>query len=51
MAAASTPVLPNVSENAGALDRDKHLAVTTQLIALVAAAASDPGLAQRTGCC
>jgi len=37
-----------VLTNAGALDRDKQLAVVRQLTDLVAAAAGDPSLAQRT---
>jgi phenylpyruvate tautomerase PptA (4-oxalocrotonate tautomerase family) len=37
-----------VLTNAGALDRDKQLAVVQQLTALVADAAGDPGLARRT---
>ena len=37
-----------VLTNAGALDRDKQLAVVRQLTALVAAAAGDATLAQRT---
>ena len=37
-----------VLTNAGALDRDKQLAVTTQLTELVASAAGDPGLTERT---
>lgn len=37
-----------VLTNAGALDRDKQLAVVRQLSDLVAAAAGDPGLAERT---
>jgi phenylpyruvate tautomerase PptA (4-oxalocrotonate tautomerase family) len=37
-----------VLTNAGALDRDKQLAVVERLTALVAAAAGDPGLAERT---
>jgi len=37
-----------VLTNAGALDRDKQLAVVRQLTDLVAAAAGDPSLAERT---
>jgi len=37
-----------VLTNAGALDRDKQLAVVEQLTALVVEAAGDPGLARRT---
>ena len=37
-----------VLTNAGALDRDKQLAVVERLTALVAEAAGDPGLAERT---
>lgn len=37
-----------VLTNAGALDRDKQLAVVEQLTALVAEAAGDPGLARKT---
>jgi len=37
-----------VLTNAGALDRDKQLAVVEQLTALVASAAGDPTLARRT---
>jgi phenylpyruvate tautomerase PptA (4-oxalocrotonate tautomerase family) len=37
-----------VLTNAGALDRDKQLAVVSQLTAIVAAAAGDPSLAGRT---
>ena len=37
-----------VLTNAGALDRDKQLAVVSQLTALVAEAAGDPSLADRT---
>ena len=37
-----------VLTNAGALDRDKQIAVATQLTDLVAAAANDPGLRKRT---
>ncbi|CAN5262262.1 hypothetical protein BH11ACT2_BH11ACT2_12300 [soil metagenome] len=37
-----------VLTNAGALDRDKQLAVTRQLTDLVASAAGDAGLAERT---
>ncbi len=37
-----------VLTNAGALDRDKQLAVVERLTAIVAEAAGDPGLAERT---
>jgi phenylpyruvate tautomerase PptA (4-oxalocrotonate tautomerase family) len=37
-----------VLTNAGALDRDKQLAVVSRLTALVAEAAGDPSLAGRT---
>ena len=37
-----------VLTNAGALDRDKQIAVVERLTALIAAAAGDPGLAERT---
>ena len=37
-----------VLTNAGALDRDKQLAVVSRLTEIVAAAAGDPTLAQRT---
>ena len=37
-----------VLTNAGALDREKQLAVVSQLTAIVAAAAGDPGLGERT---
>lgn len=37
-----------VLTNAGGLDRDKQIAVVDQLTALVASAAGDPELAQRT---
>jgi phenylpyruvate tautomerase PptA (4-oxalocrotonate tautomerase family) len=44
LAATSVQVLTN----AGALDRDKQIAVVEQLTALVAEAAADPGLARKT---
>ena len=44
----SNYVRVQVLTNAGALDRDKQLAVVGQLTALVAAAAGDATLAQRT---
>ena len=47
----STYVRIQVLTNAGALDRDKQLAVVAQLTAIVAAAAGDPSLAGRTGSC
>ena len=37
-----------VLTNSGALDRDKQLAVVSQLTAIISAAAGDPGLAART---
>lgn len=37
-----------VLTNAGALDRDKQLAVVAELTRIVAAAAGDPGLSERT---
>ncbi|MFG6503998.1 hypothetical protein [Microbacterium sp. P05] len=37
-----------VLTNAGALDRDKQIAVVSQLTAIVATAAGDPGLSERT---
>ena len=43
-----TYVRVQVLTNAGALDRDKQLAVVSQLTALVAAAANDESLAART---
>jgi phenylpyruvate tautomerase PptA (4-oxalocrotonate tautomerase family) len=45
---ASDHVRVQVLTNAGALDRDKQLAVVERLTALVAEAAGDPSLAQRT---
>ena len=44
----STYVRVQVLTNAGALDRDKQLAVVAQLTEIVAAAAGDPSLADRT---
>jgi phenylpyruvate tautomerase PptA (4-oxalocrotonate tautomerase family) len=44
----SDHVRVQVLTNAGALDREKQLAVVRQLTDLVAAAAGDPGLKQRT---
>jgi phenylpyruvate tautomerase PptA (4-oxalocrotonate tautomerase family) len=44
----STYVRVQVLTNAGALDRDKQLAVVAQLTALVAAAGDDESLAERT---
>jgi phenylpyruvate tautomerase PptA (4-oxalocrotonate tautomerase family) len=44
----SRHVRVQVLTNAGALDRDKQLAVVAQLTALVADAAGDPTLAERT---
>lgn len=44
----STYVRVQVLTNAGALNRDKQLAVVAQFTALVAAASGDPDLADRT---
>lgn len=44
----SNYVRVQVLTNAGALNRDKQIAVVQQLTDLVAAAANDPGLKQRT---
>jgi phenylpyruvate tautomerase PptA (4-oxalocrotonate tautomerase family) len=44
----STHVRVQVLTNAGALDRDKQLAVVSQLTGIVAKAAGDPALSQRT---
>ena len=44
----STYVRVQVLTNAGALDRDKQLADVSRLTALVAEAAGDPSLAERT---
>ena len=44
----SNYVRVQVLTNAGALDRDKQLAVVRRLTDIVAAAAGDPGLADRT---
>jgi phenylpyruvate tautomerase PptA (4-oxalocrotonate tautomerase family) len=44
----STYVRVQVLTNAGALDRDKQLAVVERLTAVVAEAAGDPSFAQRT---
>ena len=44
----STYVRVQVLTNLGALDRDKQLAVVSRLTALVADAAGDPSLAERT---
>jgi phenylpyruvate tautomerase PptA (4-oxalocrotonate tautomerase family) len=44
----STYVRVQVLTNSGALDRDKQLAVVRQFTDLVAAAAGDPSLADRT---
>ena len=44
----SSYVRVQVLTNAGALDRDKQLAVVSRLTALVAEAAGDPSLADRT---
>src|SRR6476661_2218935 len=43
-----TYVRVQVLTNAGALDRDKQLAVVAQLTSIVAGAAGDPSLAERT---
>jgi phenylpyruvate tautomerase PptA (4-oxalocrotonate tautomerase family) len=45
---ASGYVRVQVLTNAGALDRDKQLAVVSQFTAMIADAAQDPGLADRT---
>ena len=45
---ASGYVRVQVLTNAGALDRDKQVAVVEQLTAIVVDAGGDPGLAQRT---
>lgn len=44
----STYVRVQVLTNAGALDRDKQLAVVARLTELIAEAAGDPGLTERT---
>ena len=44
----TTHVRVQVLTNAGALDRDKQLAVVARLTEIVAAAADDPTLAERT---
>lgn len=44
----SNYVRVQVLTNAGALDREKQLAVVEQLTALVVSASGDPGLAERT---
>jgi phenylpyruvate tautomerase PptA (4-oxalocrotonate tautomerase family) len=44
----STYVRVQVLTNAGALDRDKQLKVVRQFTDIIAAAAGDPGLAERT---
>ena len=44
----STYVRVQVLTNAGALDREKQVAVVSKLTGLVAAAADDPSLAERT---
>ena len=44
----STYVRVQVLTNAGALDRDKQIALVTKLTELVAAAAGDPSLTERT---
>ena len=47
----SAHVRIQVLTNAGALDRDKQLAVVSQLTAIVAAAAGDPSLPAAPGTC
>jgi phenylpyruvate tautomerase PptA (4-oxalocrotonate tautomerase family) len=44
----STYVRVQVLTNAGGLDRDKQLAIVSQLTEVVAAAAGDPSLSERT---
>jgi len=44
----STYVRVQVLTNAGALDRDKQIALVAKLTEIVAAAAADPSLAERT---
>ena len=44
----SSYVRVQVLTNVGALDREKQLAVVTQLTAVIAKAANDPSLAERT---
>jgi phenylpyruvate tautomerase PptA (4-oxalocrotonate tautomerase family) len=44
----STYVRVQVLTNAGALDRDKQIGVVAKLTGLVAAAAGDPSLSERT---
>ena len=44
----STYVRVQILTNAGALDRDKQLAVVSRLTAIIADAAGDPSLAERT---
>jgi hypothetical protein len=44
----STHVRVQVLTNSGALDRDKQLKVVRQFTDIIAAAAGDPGLAERT---
>ena len=44
----STYVRVQVLTNAGALDRDKQLAVVSQFTELITAAAADPSLSNRT---
>ena len=48
VAGGSDHVRVQVLTNAGALDRDKQIAVVEQLTALVAESAGDPALARRT---
>jgi phenylpyruvate tautomerase PptA (4-oxalocrotonate tautomerase family) len=45
---ASNYVRVQVLTNAGALDRDKQLAVVSEFTSMIAAAANDPALADRT---
>jgi phenylpyruvate tautomerase PptA (4-oxalocrotonate tautomerase family) len=45
---ASDYVRVQVLTNAGALDRDKQLAVVSQFTSMIAEAAADPGVADRT---
>jgi phenylpyruvate tautomerase PptA (4-oxalocrotonate tautomerase family) len=45
---ASNYVRVQILTNAGALDRDKQLAVVSQFTEMIAAAAADPGVAERT---
>lgn len=47
-AGAGTSVRVQVTTNAGALDRDQQLGVVRDVTALIASAAQDPALAERT---